>query len=79
MTDPLKSILEIADVLSKLLVPLLGWVSMELRNINSRLAKIEERHSRFDVWIDAHDKQDDERHKGVSDRLREVELRPRVR
>ena len=75
MDSPFQAFLDFADIVGKLIVPLVGWVAFEVRHMNSRLTVIERKTDRFTEWVEGHDKQDDDRHQATDRRLGVLEQR----
>lgn len=60
--DALQIAKEIGDILSKLLVPIIGYVAWVLQDIRGELRRLSDAVLTLSAWKDSHDRQDDDRH-----------------
>ena len=65
LIDLLKEVPKFGIILNAIVLYLVIGILQEVRKTNGRVIRLE-------AWKDAHDKQDDDRHKELMDRLKEA-------
>jgi hypothetical protein len=57
---------DVIDIIDKLVVPLIGWVAWEIRNVNMQLRVMNGRLGKVEQWAEDHDEHDRTRFDAVN-------------